>query len=259
MPVYEILAEIHEDLVDFSSRIQAASSHRMENENHIGANVYASLYKMTAYATTLHRAILLLCESGWTHVNAILLRTIMECSTNCLAIVNNELPEYMAFKYIYYSYLQIFNDNSFPERRRDVAMNDVEEGYNNLTDETIKQKARQYIDSDRLDIFWFKPDERSISSIISSYGSDELKFMYGALSLSAHAGHLGMFMFKDNPDEIVINPTDNPRKTNEVLVMSCRLLSELINIRNESEGLGFNSEYDSFIERILATENEVRG
>ena len=259
MPVLEDIIEIHEDLVDFSSRIQAASSHRMENVNHIGANIYAAIYKMMAYAVTLHRGIRTLCEEGWTHLSAILLRTIMECAANYIAIVNNELPEYMAFKYLYHPYLQIFKDEGYPESKRAEAKSNVEEGFNNLIDESVKQKARQFIDLDRQDIFWFKPEEGGVSSIINRYGSNELKFSYGAFSTSVHAGHLGMFMFKDSPDDININPSENPHKTKFVLVTSCRWLLELLYIRDVSEELGFGSEYNEFLARILATENEVRG
>lgn len=259
MAIPEKIIKLHEDLIEFSSKLQETSANKIDKESHIGANVYTVFYKLFAYAVTLHRAILSLCEEGWTHISAILLRTIMECSANCLAIINNEFPEYMAFKYLYHPYLQIYRDDGYPENKREKAKIDIEQGIDNLKDETVKQKARNYIDSDRVDIFWFKPEERGISAIINKYGSDELKFVYGTLSMSAHAGHLGMFLYKDNPDDINIDPSENPRNTKIALISSCRWLLELLYIRNVSEELGFDSEYYEFLERILATEKEVRG
>ena len=218
-----------------------------------------SAFNRNIHAVTLHRAILSLCETGWTHVSVLLLRTIMECSANCLAIINNDLPEYMALKYLYHPYIQILRDNGYPAEKRKKAKTDIEKGIGNLKDEAIKQKARRYVDSARLSIFWFMPEEKNISSIINNYGSKELKFVYGAFSMSVHAGHLGMFMLKDDPDDININPSDNPRNAKIALILSCRWLLELLHIRNLHEELGFDSEYNEFLKRILATEGEVRG
>jgi hypothetical protein len=259
MTIPENISKLHKDLIEFSSEMQAASAKKMENESRIGANVYAAFYKIIAYGVTLHRAILSLCEAGWTHISAILLRTILECSANCLAIVNNEFPEYMAFKYLYHPYLQIFRDDGYPDDKREKAKIDIEQGIKNLKDETIKRKATQYINLNKINVFWFNPEEKGVSTIINNYGDSELKFTYGALSMSAHAGHLGMFLFKNNSDDIDINPTENPRKTKGALVASCRWLLELLRIRNVYEELGFDSEYKQFLERILATEKDVTG
>lgn len=258
MAIPENILKLHEALVEFSSRVQGESEKKKETESHVGTLVHIAFYKMAAYAVTLHRSILTLCEAGWTHVSPILLRTIMECSANCLAIINNDLPEYMAFKYLYHPYIQILRDEGYPEDRRAKAKSDIEAGIENLKDEKVKEKVRQYIDIGRIDIFWFKPEESGISLIIEKYGSKELGFTYGAYSMSAHAGHLGMFLLKDNPDDIKINPAENPIKTKVALVSSCRWLLELLYIRNSYEGLGFDSEYGIFLEKILATEGEVR-
>jgi hypothetical protein len=136
---------------------------------------------------------------------------------------------------------------------------DIEQGINNLKNETVKQKAIKYVNSDRLYIFWFKTEESSVSSIVDNYGSGELKFVYGSLSMSAHAGHLGMLLFKDNPDDISIDPSENPKKTKFAIIASCRLLLELLYIRIVYEKLGYDTEYDDFLKRILAFEDEVRG
>lgn len=246
------IIELHDELIGYCSRIQASSSKKNSNESHLGMNVYSAFFKIYAYAGHLHQAVLSLCEAGWTHVNAIILRTLMECSACCLAIINHELPEYMAFKYLYHPYLQIFEDTAFPKEKREQAKCDIELGFEKLSQETVIAKTRQYIDLDKHAIFWFTPEERGVSNIINDYGSNELKFLYGTLSMSAHAGHLGMFMFKDDPDNIDLSPSENPRNSKIVLSASCRLFLELLNIRTVYEGLGFEKEYSDFLNRIIA-------
>jgi hypothetical protein len=54
MAIYEDLIQLHEDLVEFASKVQATSSNKMNNESHIGVNVYTVFYKIYAYAVTLH-------------------------------------------------------------------------------------------------------------------------------------------------------------------------------------------------------------
>jgi len=259
MGVYEDILKLHDDLIHFGSTIQSVSAKKMEDESHIEANVFTAFYKIFANAITLHRSVLSLCEAGWTHITAILIRTILECSANCLAIVNNELPEYMAFKFLYHPYIQIIKDDKFPEEKREKARIDLEQGINNLKDKTIKQKAIDYRNLDKLDIFWFRPEENGVSSIIDKYGGGDLKFLYGSLSMSAHAGHLGIFLFKDNSDDISIDPCENPEKTKLALLLSCRLLLELFCIRIVYEELDFNTDYDNFLKRILAFKDYVRG
>lgn len=99
MEINRKIIQLHEDLIGFGSRIQESSAKRMEGKNHINENIYMVFYKSMAYAITLHRGMKSLCENGWAHVSPSLLRTLLEASANCLAVVNDEYPEYMAFRF----------------------------------------------------------------------------------------------------------------------------------------------------------------
>jgi len=249
---------IHKDLVKFYSEVQESSETKRGNEHHIEDIVYVAIDKLMADAVNIHQAILTLCDGGWAHIAPILLRTMMECIANCLAIINNKPPEYMAFKYCCRSSFQISKDNTFPENRRRNAKETIKQWINMLKDKKAKQKAVQYIESGKLYRFWFCPEESGVSAILDKYGSNDLKFVYGGLSISTHAGYLGLSLFKDNPDDITINPIVNPIKTKSSLVISCRLLLELLFIRNDYEKLGHDFEYNKFLERILDLKNEVQ-
>ena len=62
-----------------------------------------------------------------------------------------------------------------------------------------------------------------------------------------------------DPDDIGIDPCDNPQKSNLSLLLSCRLLLELLYIRNVAENLGCDSKYYEFLARIFEFEKELRG
>jgi len=109
MEINEKIIQIHEDLIGFGSRIQAKSAKRMEDKIHINENIYIVLYKSMPYAITLHRAMKSLCEDGWAHVSPNLLRTLLESSASCLAVVKHQYPEYMAFKFFYDDVMQILS------------------------------------------------------------------------------------------------------------------------------------------------------
>jgi hypothetical protein len=258
MSIYEDLIQLHEDLIEFGSGIQSKSATKFKKEKHIESNVHAVFYKVIAYGIILHRAAKTLCENGWTHVTPILLRTIMECSVNCLAIIHNDYAEYMAFKYFYHDYVEILRDNNSSHELKAKNLSDIEKGLEHIKNLAAKEKAVKFVENDKLEIFWFRPDESGVSSIIKKHGSDGLTLIYRSFSKSIHASHIGMFLLKDDPDNIEINPCENPVKTNLAIIISCRLLLELINIRINYEDLGFDTEYKGFLERILAFENKVR-
>lgn len=258
MTISNELNQLHEDLIEFGSKVQSISARTFEKKQHIESNVHAVFYKVSAYAITLHRAILSLCEDGWSHIAPILLRTIMECSSNCLAIVNNELPEYMAFKYLYYDYIKIYRDNRSSENLKQKNLHDIEKGLEHIQSSSAKEKAREFFNEGRQGIYWFKPEENNISSIIRNYGSEGFKDLYEVLSWSVHATYFGLFQYKDNPDDTDIKPFENPIKTKLATAYSCLLLLEFLRIRYEYEGLGFDSDYDELFKRIFVFAKEAR-
>lgn len=258
MEIPEDILQLHEDLIEFGSRIQTESARGMEINRHINENIYIVFYKINAYAVTLHRAVKSLSEAGWAHISPILLRTILECMAYCLAIMNNKHPEYMAFKYLYHPYIVSLRDNKSPENLKEEAKREIKQGIEKISSEEEKEKAKIFVSEKNPSIYWFKPEESGISSIINKYAGEDSKFIYKILSTAVHAGHFGLFLFRDDSDVIDINPSDNPKKANIAIMMTCRYLLELLNIRNVSEGLGFDSEYNKFLRRILSFENKVR-
>jgi len=259
MEINEKIIQLHEDLIGFGSNIQAKSAKRMEEKIHINENIYIVLNKSMAYAITLHRAMKSLCEDGWAHVSPILLRTLLESSANCLAVDKDEYPEYMAFKFLYHPYVKSLRENRTSDELREEARREIALGLEKISNEEEIAKAEEFISWDRIPIFWFQPEKNSVTSIINEYGGEEMKFIYKILSSSVHAGHFGMFLFREDSDDININPAENPKKAEFVLMASNRYLLEFYNIRNQTEGLEFDEEYQDFLDRILSLETEIRG
>ena len=256
MTIPRDLIQLHEGLIVFGVKVQQKSSNKMEKRHHIEDHVYMAFYRLIVYGITLHRAILSLCQEGWTHITPILIRTLMDCSVNCLAIVKNELPEYMAFKYLYSSYIKVRNDNNAFKSIKEKATIDLDTGIDHIKNPSVKNKAIEFINKGKIGAYWFNPEEKSPGAVVEHYGSHELKFQYHSFSMSVHGTHLGLFLFKDNPDEIDTNPCENPRSTKNAIIISSRHLLELINIRNEYEQLGFDLAYKSLQAKVLAFKDE---
>lgn len=259
MEINEKIIQLHEDLIGFGSEIQAKSAKEMEGKNHISENIYIVFYKSMANAITLHRAIKSLCEDGWAHVSPILLRTLLESSANCLAVVNHKFSEYMAFKYLYHPSIASLRDNRISENLKEEANREIEQGISKISNQEEVEEARKLISNKKSYIFWFQPEKNTVSSIIDEYGGEDMKYIYKIFSTSVHAGHFGMFFFRENSDDININPSENPKKAEIALMSSNRYLLEFFYIRNQSEDLGFESKYKEFLDRILSFEKEVRG
>lgn len=256
MNIQKDIIKLHDDLVEYASKIQSTSASKFKSEKHIPQHVYTAFCRINAFGIILHRAVKTLCEEGWTQVSPLLLRTIMECSANCLAIIRNDFPEYMAFRYLYFEYVSRFRDKNTPASLKEKAKIDIAKGLESIEDSTAKEKAERFVSRDKLKTFWFQQKKETVSKIIELYGSAELRENYGFLSMSVHAGHFGMFLFKDDPDDIDINPCENPRNTIAAILYSSRMLLELLMIRNTYEELGLDSEYERLYERIMSHRND---
>jgi hypothetical protein len=252
MSIPKSILDLHDEIIQFGSDIQAISSQRIDTEHHVEESIYIVFYKVCAYGIRLHRAVRTLCQYGWTDITPLLLRSLVECSANCLAIANSRLPEYMAFKYLYYPYIELIKDENFPTEVRDKAKLDLEVGVNKLKVPKAKDLVTEFIGAKKLPRYWFCPEEANITSIIEKYGGSEMKFAYKSLSTSTHGYHFGIGLFKDDSDVVAINPTDNPERTKSALLFSCRHLLELNYIRNQYEGLGFQSKYDELLGKIIS-------
>jgi len=251
------LVQTHEDIVEFGSNLQKASDEKKTRENHIGNNVYGAFYKINAFAITLHRAVLSLCENGWCQTTPLLLRTIIESSASCLAIANSDYPEYMAFKYLYSPYLETAKDKAYPNDLKEKNREDIEAGLKRIEDVEIRTKAETYVNTDPVPNRWYKPEFKSISAIIAKYGGDDMSFIYAALSTAVHGYHFGMGLFKDNSDAITINPEENPTRSKSAILLSCRHLLEHLYIRDQNEELGFGEEYKRLLAMILSFKEEI--
>lgn len=256
MEITADLKQLHDEIIEFGSILQKISDLKKQRENHIGDNVYTVFSKINAFAITLHRAVLTLCEGGWTHTTPLLIRTILECSANCLVVTNNDSPEYMAFKYLYFPYLELLRDKKSSEELKAKIVTDLNVGLDRITDSEIKRRAEEFVYGKKSFNRWFKPEKKFITSIIEEYSGEEMLFVYGALSATTHGYHFGMGFFKDNSDIVTIDPLENPKRSKGAILSSSRHLLEHLYLRNQNETLGLESEYSRLRDKILSFKKE---
>lgn len=248
----EDLAKLHRDLMIFTDKIQSKSALKYDNDSHVEIKVYYVLNRIYSFGRSLHEAIFSLCDAGWVHVTPILMRPILECSVNFLAIINSKEPEYMAFKFLYHSHIRFFRDNNFPLNYRNKAKKKIEKGIQDLSSPELRDKAKEYAYKHQLKRFFFQPEIKDLNKILTSYGGAELKlkYVYGLLSQAPHAQYHGMLLYKDNLDTIDYKPSYNKKNIKEAILFCGRLFLNLLKLRNDFEGLGLELEYKKLVKKF---------
>jgi hypothetical protein len=247
------LYQLHEDLISFGSDVQTISNRLFEERKHISPLFFDLGMKIGFYVITLHRAALALCESGWTHITPLLLRAMMESSVNYLTVINNDKPEYMAFKYFSYDYFVPLLSPDAQESTKTKALSEIRHCISLISWSEERQEAERFVNILRARgkpfTFWFQPGRNlngigdCIEAVADEDMKKELRFFYKALSATVHGTHMGMVMYKDDPNDLNISPSENPQRTIGMLLISCKLLLEFLRCRCDFEGLELEPRY----------------
>jgi len=255
----EELFKLHEDLISFGTDVQGKSTRFFEEHKHINPLFFDLGMKIGFYVVTLHRATLALCESGWTHTTPLLLRAMMESTVNYLTVINNEKAEYMAFKYFSHDYFGPLLSPEAQESTRTKALSDIHHCIGLISRSEERQEAERFIDLLRARgkpfTYWFQPSPNlngvgdCIEAVADEDMKKELRFVYKALSATVHGTHMGMVMYKDDPNDLNTNPGENPQRTIGVLLISCKLLLEFLTCRCDFEQPDLGPRYSELFDR----------
>lgn len=239
--------DIHEKATNFAVEVNIQSYRKHNPPSHLsGTNILTRgcLYTICERAIVLHRSILSLCEERWASVTLIILRSLLECGINALAIVKKD-NEYMAFKFYCNEFLNTQIDKGFSQEVKDVSMNQVRQQIDRLN-QTYQKRAKEYVKEflkrKEPRSYWYKPEYRNTEDILTSCKADSMYEIYRFFSGSIHSSFMGSNIFKDQPDKKDINPRNDPKATKMALGISARLLIEITDIRNIFENLNFNSK-----------------
>jgi hypothetical protein len=182
---------------------------------------------------------------------------MLESTVNYLTVLNSDESEYMAFKYFSHDYFRVLVDPEAQEEIKDKSLSDIRHCMTLLGDAEARRKAEELnasiLRDGRTKTFWYQPGISNLYDCISRVADIEMReslyFVYKSLSMSIHGTHLGMFMFRDNPDDFDINPSANPQKTPGPLLISCKLLLEFLVCRCEIEQLGLEARYSTLFDK----------
>jgi len=181
----------------------------------------------------------------------------MESTVNYLTVVNNDRPEYMAFKFFSQDYFVPFLSPEAQESTKTKALRDIRHCIGLISRSEEREEAERFRDAlttrGRPFTFWFQPELNRLGDCIEAVADEEMKeglrFVYKALSMSVHGTHMGMVMFKDDPNDLSINPSENPQRTIGALLISCKLLLEFLRCRCDFERLDLESRFSSLLDK----------
>ena len=77
-----------------------------------------------------------------------------------------------------------------------------------------------------------------------------MAWLYAQLSGAAHGSFMGLRLFREAPDAISINPEAPGRNALSVDLTSCRLVAELLKVRDVVEELAMAVPIDRLIDHV---------
>lgn len=217
-----------------------------------------AFFVLTHDAICVHRAIGALVDSGWPAPGAALFRTLMDMNVSALALVYSREPRLAAFKYLYSGLRRHSRDQALPAAARRQMFAQIRDRLRQLPD-PLRQQAMDVV-KERNRAYWFTPEWRNPSALIEQYGSKELRWVYMQMSAAAHGTFLGMRLYKENPDDVSINPEKSAGRRGLLLDFgACRFLLELARIRTAAEALGMEAKIDALIGEIVLAARSAPG
>lgn len=191
-------------------------------------------------AVCAHRALAAVIDAGWPGPGATMARILMDQTVSAIAISNSQSPEMAAFRYLYGGLRRHQRDQAFPASDRRAMFGQIRRRLALFTPQQRSEAAQVLRERDRQ--YWFNPEFKSPADVIDRFAVPGLRWVYLQLSGTAHGSFFGMRLFRENPDAISINPEPPGRRALALDLLGCRLLLELLLIRDTVERLGMATE-----------------
>jgi hypothetical protein len=190
------------------------------------------------------------CEAGWTPTSPILIRTLLDILANTYAIVSkDEDAEYMAFKFMTSSLLQVTKDLDISKELRDADNEEVNKLRRQLQGRDL-ERVDELVANYKPQPYWYRPEFWSPGTIFKDKMA-HLFPMYRQFSGSIHGGLIGSLLFNDSPDDSDIGAHEHPRRTRDAIVATSRLLLDISWARGMFEGAVGDTEYRHIVRTLI--------
>jgi hypothetical protein len=246
----------HDAATVYAFRVQKCISKKAEEDpkNLVAA---AALSTLAHECVCLHRAISDLARAGWAFAAPILLRSLLEAGISIAVIIESARPDVTAFKY-FYSYVKDFLRDpathpapvlEFEDRIRAEAEAGIKANMAQMSPED-SATAEEWLRKPSSGHFWYSDEFSGPTKILEKHFSSETLYLYRTLSSAAHAGFIGMRMFRDDPELRDINPRKNDvGAIGMAMVLSAKLLADITRVRAKFARVG-DLGYDQVYEKI---------
>lgn len=191
----------------------------------------------------LHRAIAMICMSGYSCTAAILARTQMDLMIETMVITLDEnKSDLMAYKYLYFASKKGINEEAHPLAERERAKRTCIDGLQLLPEE-LREDAKKFVFHEKLGSYWYASKYKSPKEVLKQYmpGWEDI---YDGLSGAAHGGYIGMRSFRDQPDELGLEPRKPGLAAQRILTFSARFMLDQTLYRAHFLKLDAQQEYE---------------
>lgn len=206
----------------------------LTNASHPQPLTRSATHTLAVETLVLHRAISVLCATGWAATAPLHLRAQKETAINTALILSAERPEYMAFKYLCSFLAAAHRSPDTPPHLRRQWKKDLQHWIDRLPPEH-RAAGKRWAFEERRYAYWYQPEVPRPTDAITRVTSDEVEKTYRALSSAAHAGFMGFRLFRDAPDQLHATPRKDPGSQATVLFMAARVTLEQANMRASAE------------------------
>ncbi len=232
-------SEWHEIALNLSVKCQEQSAEKPKTQP--GDIIRSALGIIHHDALIQHRAIKVVVLEGWSSAGIGMVRTSLDLLVSAYAILNSSDLYLSAFRYFFSSHRALSRDQSNDSEFRSWHRKDLADRIAQLP-EKDREPAKNFLkEPDRS--YWFAPEWPNPSAVLEKHGLPGYDSVYRQISAGAHGGFLGLRVFRDESDEININPRlPVGYKGFAVMIASTRIIFELCRLRIDHENLGLTRE-----------------
>jgi len=248
-PIPKDLGTLHDVIIEYAVRIQAVAAAKQEKTAE-GPISHSALFTLHRIGIVTHRSIRSLCETGWTQVSPILIRTLLDLLASCYAIVSKyDDAEFMAFKFMCSYLIQAIRDPDTSDELRKLDQEQLDKMRQQLKGRDIK-RVDDLIANFKPQPYWFCPQFLSPGKIFKDL-IPRFFDMYRQFSGSTHGSFVGSVLFSDSPDAPSINPQENPARTRDAIVAPSSLLLDLSFAMGQFDGIADLAEYREIVKTYI--------